>query len=68
MRFNIISPGGFYTDISRGWATPGDDVPSAPLRRFGYPAEITTAALYFASDASSYTTGSLLRVDGLGQV
>ena len=68
VRFNVISPGGFYTDISKGWAHPGEDVPDAPLRRFGYPDEITTAALYFASDASSYTTGALLRVDGLGQV
>lgn len=43
-------------------------MPTAPLRRFGYPNEIVTAALYYASDASSYTTGSLLRVDGLGPV
>lgn len=68
VRFNVISPGGFYTDISKGWATPGEAVPGAPLRRFGYPDEIVTAALYYASDASSYTTGSLLRVDGLDPV
>ncbi|MQY27703.1 SDR family NAD(P)-dependent oxidoreductase [Nocardia aurantia] len=68
VRFNVISPGGFYTDISKGWATPGAEVPGAPLGRFGYPDEIVTAALYFASDASSYTTGSLLRVDGLEPV
>ena len=53
VRFNVISPGGFYTDISKGWATPGEDVPVSPLRRFGHPPEIVTAALYFASDASS---------------
>ncbi len=35
---------------------------------FGYPEEIVTAALYYASDASSNTTGSLPRVDGLGPV
>lgn len=57
-----------YTDISRGWAQPGEDVPDAPPRRFGYLGEITTAALHFGSDASSYTTGSLLRVDRLRQV
>ena len=67
VRFNVISPGGFYTDISKGWAKPGEPQP-APLGRFGHPGEIVTAALYYASDASSYTTGSLLRVDGLGQV
>lgn len=67
VRFNIISPGAFYTDISKGWAIPGEPQ-QVPFGRFGYPREIVTAALYFASDASSYTTGALLRVDGLGQV
>ncbi|MEU9021205.1 SDR family NAD(P)-dependent oxidoreductase [Actinomadura sp. NPDC048394] len=68
VRFNVISPGGFYTDISKEWAVPGRDEPGQLLRRFGYANEIVTAALYYASDASSYTTGSLLRVDGLGPV
>lgn len=68
VRFNVISAGGFYTDISKGWATPGADMPGMLLRRLGHPSEIVTAALYYASDASSYTTGSLLRVDGLGPV
>ncbi len=67
VRFNVISPGGFYTDLSKGWAEPGKPQPVL-LGRFGYPPEIVTAALYYASDASSYTTGSLLRVDGLAQV
>jgi NAD(P)-dependent dehydrogenase (short-subunit alcohol dehydrogenase family) len=34
------------------------------LHRVGQPAEIVGAALYLASDASSYTTGSVLQVDG----
>ena len=34
------------------------------LRRAGEPEEIVGAALYFATDASSYTTGAILRVDG----
>jgi NAD(P)-dependent dehydrogenase (short-subunit alcohol dehydrogenase family) len=68
VRFNVISPGGFYTDISKGWATPGEEAPTQLLKRYGHPEEIVTAALYYASDASSYTTGSLLRVDGLSPV
>ena len=32
--------------------------------RAGEPAEIVTTALYLASGASSFTTGSLIRVDG----
>jgi NAD(P)-dependent dehydrogenase (short-subunit alcohol dehydrogenase family) len=35
-----------------------------PLQRGGQPEEIVGAALYFASEASSYTTGSLLVVAG----
>ena len=35
-----------------------------PLKRGGEPEEIVGAALYFASDASSYTTGALLTVAG----
>jgi NAD(P)-dependent dehydrogenase (short-subunit alcohol dehydrogenase family) len=34
------------------------------LQRGGQPHEIVGAALYLASDASSYTTGMLLNVDG----
>ncbi|MFM8794718.1 MAG: SDR family oxidoreductase, partial [Acidimicrobiales bacterium] len=34
------------------------------MERGGEPHEIVGAALYFASDASSYTTGALLDVDG----
>lgn len=35
-----------------------------PLGRFGKPAEVARAALWLASDDSSYTTGSMLLVDG----
>ncbi len=39
-------------------------VESIPLHRHAQPDEIAGAALYLASDASSFTTGSLIIVDG----
>ena len=66
VRCNCIMPGAFLTDISDAW-TP--EVKEAlgkivPLGRGGQPEEIIGAALYLASDASSYTNGAILKVDG----
>jgi len=35
-----------------------------PLKRMGLPEEIAEAVVYFASDASAYTTGQILTVSG----
>jgi 2-deoxy-D-gluconate 3-dehydrogenase len=35
-----------------------------PMNRFGEPEELAGAAVFLASDASSYITGQLLMVDG----
>jgi NAD(P)-dependent dehydrogenase (short-subunit alcohol dehydrogenase family) len=66
VRVNCIMPGPFLTDISAAW---GDDIKAAigsivPLGRAGEPEEIVGVALYLASDASRYTTGSVIKVDG----
>jgi NAD(P)-dependent dehydrogenase (short-subunit alcohol dehydrogenase family) len=70
VRVNCIQAGPFLTDISKAWdmdvANKRFQVMLA-LKRAGQPDEIVGAALYFASDASSFTTGAILRVDG-GQV
>jgi len=66
VRVNAIMCGTFSTDIAKAWSTEFIDAIGAQtaLGRIGDPNEIVGAALYFASDESSYTTGSILRVDG----
>lgn len=66
VRANTIMAGPFLTDIARGWdmAAFNEFAERMPLRRAGTPDEIVGAALYFASDASRFTTGALLCVDG----
>ncbi len=67
VRVNCIMPGPFLTDISKAWdleAFAKQAKRGIPLQRGGEPSEIVGAALYLASDASSYTTGSIIKVDG----
>ncbi len=67
VRVNCIVPGPFLTDIAKAWDMEGFRRTAAKgilLRRGGEPGEIVGAALYFASDASSFTTGSQLVVSG----
>ena len=37
---------------------------TVPLRRWGEPEDLIGAAVWLASDASSYVTGALIPVDG----
>ena len=66
VRVNCIMPGPFLTDIANAWSPAMIESlnKSVPLGRGGQPEEIVGAALYLASKASSYTTGSVLKVDG----
>ena len=66
VRVNTIMAGPFLTDIAQAWDMQAFDKHAAafPLRRAGEPDEIVGAALYLASAASSYTTGTVITVDG----
>ena len=64
VRVNTISPGPFLTDIAKAWTEEARQTSDNALGRPGRPEEIVTAALYLASPASSFTTASLVRVDG----
>lgn len=67
VRVNTIMPGPFLTDISKAWDLDSFTEmakETIPLQRGGNPEEVVGAALYFASEASSYTTGAVLKIDG----
>jgi NAD(P)-dependent dehydrogenase (short-subunit alcohol dehydrogenase family) len=66
VRVNCIMPGSFRTDISKAWNWSMVDqaMKRIALERVGEPHEIVGAALFLASDASSYTTGAVFPVDG----
>jgi NAD(P)-dependent dehydrogenase (short-subunit alcohol dehydrogenase family) len=67
VRVNTLMPGTFQTDVSKAWdfdAVAEDRKQATALQRVGQPPEIIGAALFLASDASSYTSGTIIRVDG----
>ena len=65
VRVNAILPGAVLTDIADAW--PEEMRASAdanPLGSAGQPTDFVGAAMFFATDASAWITGTLLRVDG----
>lgn len=73
IRVNAICPGTVVTPlVERSWRGKGQDVETEtarvaarhPLGRAGAPDDIASAALYLASDDSSWVTGQAITVDG----
>lgn len=68
VRVNAILPGGTDTPMANEMADTQEArdfiVGLYPMRRLAAPEEIAQSMLYLASDASSFTTGSALLVDG----
>ena len=67
VRVNGIMPGPFLTDISKAWDMEKFAQRARTriaLQRGGKPDEVVAAALYLASAHASYTTGSIIRIDG----
>jgi NAD(P)-dependent dehydrogenase (short-subunit alcohol dehydrogenase family) len=65
IRANAICPGIVYTGLSaaRGFK-PDDPRLEQPLGRYGRAEEVASAAVYLASDESSFVTGVAMPVDG----
>ncbi|MGY5957076.1 SDR family oxidoreductase [Kosakonia sp. BK9b] len=66
IRINVVAPGPIDTDMM---AAVSDEVRDAitrdiPLHRMGKPDEVANAALFLASDESSYIAGAEICVDG----
>jgi NAD(P)-dependent dehydrogenase (short-subunit alcohol dehydrogenase family) len=66
VRVNSLMPGPFETEIAKGWtpAVRAGMERDTRLHRIAEADEIVGAALFLASDASGYMTGSVVRVDG----
>ncbi|WP_328810383.1 SDR family NAD(P)-dependent oxidoreductase [Rhodococcus sp. NBC_00294] len=66
VRVNCVMPGGFATDMAEHWDDEfvGKIVDRLPSGRLGRPEEIAGLVVHLASDASSYTTGAIIPVDG----
>ena len=65
---NNIAPGAIETPINMNLAEHPEQrqelLKEIPLGRIGRPEDVASVAVYLASDASSYSTGSTFFVDG----
>ena len=66
IRVNCLSPADIETDMTAGWPQELRErlIAITPLARFGEVDEVTGAALYFASDESTFVTGQTLSING----
>lgn len=70
IRVNCVAPGTIFTEGMAGYPEHAKKTftRSNPMLRLGEPWEIAESCLFVGSDASSFTTGEILRVDGGGQL
>lgn len=68
IRVNAVCPGMIDTHILDAGIVGADDLERErqkyPMKRFGKPEEVAWSIIYLLSDASSFTTGSMLVMDG----
>lgn len=69
IRVNCVNPSIIQTHIFETTGVLSDEelkekIKNYPLRRLGVPTDVSYAIIYFLSDASSWVTGSDLKIDG----
>jgi NAD(P)-dependent dehydrogenase (short-subunit alcohol dehydrogenase family) len=68
VRINAVGPGFIETNMTKAFfdneMIRGMFVTQVPMQRLGQPEDIANAALFLASDESSYMTGEILHADG----
>lgn len=68
IRVNTVMPGmidtEIFTDSTISKELLDEDVKRYPMKRYGKPEEVAHAVIYLLSDASSWTTGSNILIDG----
>jgi len=68
IRINTVSPGLILTPMQTNGAVSKEDLDKAiatiPMKRWGTPNDVANACVYLLSEASSYLTGSDIKVDG----
>ncbi|WEG13448.1 glucose 1-dehydrogenase [Pullulanibacillus sp. KACC 23026] len=68
IRVNAIAPGYMRTDMAEPLFKKGGELEHllelVPMKRLGEPEELGSLAVYLASDASSFATGSVINIDG----
>jgi 2-deoxy-D-gluconate 3-dehydrogenase len=67
VQVNALVPGWIWTDMTamvKGTPFYDEIITRTPAGRFGEPDEMAGAAIFLASDASNFVTGSVMYVDG----